>query len=161
MLMYFSSLTLMWSASQTTSSEHSAVQMAPQTITKNLLNLTVGYICRKENSWDGSHQPHQDSTTVRKLCKPRLIREDNSIPKLLEACLSSLTPLLSVLKVKRAKKWLPCSSSTAIPKGMEIVDNSSWVLLNYFGHISCSCWTILFHRSLDSTESPLIWLWMT
>ena len=38
-----------------------------------------------------------------------------------------------------------------IPKGMEIVDKNSWVL-NYFGHIICICWRILFHRSLDSTE---------
>ena len=70
--------------SQTTSSECPAVQMAPQSITEKSPNLTTGYRRRKENkenSW-GWNPPHPDSTAVRKLCKPGLIREDNGIPKL-------------------------------------------------------------------------------
>ena len=61
----------------------------------------------------------------------------------------------SALNVERTKKWLSSSSSTAIPKGMEIADNDSSVFLN---HISCSWWRIVFHRSLDSTEHSLSWL---
>ena len=60
-------------------------------------------------------------------------------PKTPQACLSSLTLLLFTLSVERAKKRLPSSSSTAITKGTEIADNSFWVLLSHFGHISCSC----------------------
>ena len=55
-----------------------------------------------------------------KLCKPGLIREDNGIPKLHMLAYHLWPPLLSalnVLNVERAKKWLPSSSSTAIPKG--------------------------------------------
>ena len=99
-----------------------------------------------------------DSTAARKLCKLGLIREDNGIPKLYRGLLIISDPhcfLRSMLKGWRS------SSSTAIPKGMEIVDNSSSVLLSHFGHISCSCSRIVFHRSLDSTESPLCWLWTT
>ena len=157
MLMYFSALIF---PSKTTSSERPAVQMVPQTITEKPPNLTVGCRCRKENSWNGSHQD-LDLTAVRKLCKLGLIREDNGIPKLQRLAYHLWPPLLSTLNVERAKKWLSSSSSTMIPKGMEIANKSSWVLLNHFGHISCSCWRIVFHRSLDGTESPLSWLWTT
>ena len=157
MLMYFSALTFM---SQTISSEHPAVQMAPQTITEKPSNLTVGCRCCKENSWDG-RPPDPNSTAVRKLCKLGLIREDNGIQKLQRLAYHLWPLLLSALNVERVKKWLPPSSSTAIPKGTEIADNSSWVLLNHFGHISCSYWRIVFNRSLDSTKSPLRCLWTT
>ena len=98
----FSALTF---PSQTISSEYPAVETAPQTIMKS--HQTQIQLLSENRAKTGTHQRRQ------------------WYPKTPQACLSSLTPLLSALNVERAKKWLPSSSSTAIPKGMEILDNSS------------------------------------
>ena len=113
-----------------------SVQMSPQAITEKPPSSTVGCRCLKENFWDGSRRPRFDR--CQKTVQTRTHQRRQRYPKTPQACLSSLTPLLSALNVERSEKWLPSSSSTAIPKGMEIADNSSWVFLNYFGHISCS-----------------------
>ena len=117
MLMYFSALTF---PSQTTSSERPAVQITLQIITEKPSNLTVDCRCCKENSWNGSR--HTQIRPLSENCANQdssdNLSEDNSISKLHRFAYHLWPPLLS----ERAKKWLPSSSSTAIPKSMQIAD---------------------------------------
>ena len=124
---------LMYSAflSQTTSSECPAVQMAPQIMTEMPPNLTVGCRCHKENS--GWKPPHPDSTThktVQTGTRQRIYGKTTVSQNSTGLLIISDPHCFLHSMLKGAKKWLPSSSSTAIPKDMEIVDNSSCVLIN-------------------------------
>ena len=128
--------------------------MAPQTITEKPPNLTVGCGCCKANSWDGSHQT-PDSTTVRKLYKPGLIREDNSILNsrgLLIICDSNCF-LNSMLK--GGAKWFFIAALLRYPR--------AWSGQQFLASSQSFCPHLLqlFHRFLDNMESPLSWLWTT
>ena len=144
----FSELTF---PSQTTSSERPAVQMTPQTITEKSPNLTVGCRCRKENSWDGSC--HTQIRLLSKNCADRTHQR--------RLAYHLWPPLLSALNVERAKKWLPSSSSNCDTQGHGDSEQQFLGSSQPFWPITCSCLRILFHRSLDSMESPLSWLWTT
>ena len=99
------------SPSQTTSSECPAVQMAPhpRPDTEKSPNLTVGFRCRKENSWDRSRQTQIWSLSEN--CANRYSSEKTTVSQNPRGLLIVSDPHCSMLK-----RWRSGFLLAALPR---------------------------------------------